>query len=267
MKMIFFLFFSFGIFALDAQETHPAKSTRKLNFRDNEKVRDTIIPAGRNELYLNFGPAFAYLLGAYPSNEANFSLFYKRVMTNPRFALRTGFSFKPETNSNFFSSTYRDVYYDQTDSTRTVNKFFHSNRNKFQLNAGIEFRSKGNKRWSTFAGMDIIGGYFKQHYSLMDVHETLDSTGEWHYNSGSWLLLDYKESDNFYIGISPKLGLRYAFNSHWMMSVQAAFELAYYDAEYYNRNAFGTQIVEHPGSYIDFNMNGLLEDFSVVYRF
>jgi hypothetical protein len=80
-------------------------------------------------------------------------------------------------------------------------------------------------------------------------------------------VLDYKQSDNFYIGVSPKCGLRYAFNSHWMMNLQAAVTAAFYNSDYYGRNAMGTQIVMHQSSYFEFEINGLIEELSVAYRF
>ncbi len=266
-KNIFFLLSVLGIFSLNAQDSLPQKKSCSVFCRNRPKpVKDTINAAGPNEIYLNIGPVFSFLQGSFLANEVNFSLFYKRALENPRIALRTGFSFKPQSDYGFYSNT-TDWYFDQTDSIRTVNKFQHGSINKFQLNAGMEYRSKGNKRWTTFVGADIIGGYFNRRFSLVDFHEVLDSTGQWNIASDGIEVLDYTQSHNFYIGISPKAGIRYAFNSKWMMAIQTGADFSFSTADYYNRNSMGTQIVRHPASSIDFNITGIIEEFSIVYRF
>ncbi|HET6992472.1 MAG TPA: hypothetical protein VFJ43_14150 [Bacteroidia bacterium] len=273
MKPIFILLASLFFISVHAQDSTARHGRLKITYtRGNNNHRDSIIPAGRNEIYLNIAPAFTVLLGASPNYELNLSCFYKRTLKNPRLALRMGFLFKPEVFlNNGFDFNNDDWYFDVTDTSRIVNRFQANRKNKFQLNAGMEWRSKGNKRWSTFAGLDLIGGIYKQSYLLYDENEILDSTGHWRFDlntaAGGIDLLDYKQNISWYVGLSPKAGLRYAFNSHWMMSVQTGFEAYYLNTKYYKRDSFGTSIQSNNANYFNFNINSILDEFSVVYRF
>ncbi len=269
MKFTLLFLFSICYISLNAQDS--IQKRKSFCLRNQERVRpirDTVIPAGPNEIYLNIAPLFTTLLGSIPASEANFSLMYKRVLKNPRFALRTGMAFKLSVN-NYFEFFYpTDWYFDQTDSTRTVNKFDDGTRNKIQLNIGMEFRRKGNKRWGTFAGLDLIAGFYKSSYSLYNVLEMLDTTGMWNPVANDPIVfLDYKQSFSYYAGISPKFGLRYAFNKNWMMMLQTSFEAYFLKSDYYTRNSFGTAILDYKNSSYNFNMNGFFDEFSIAYRF
>ena len=266
MKSICFFLLSFIFIATHAQNAFHENQYGELNLRSKEKVRDTIAPAGRNEIYLNIAPVFTTLLGAPPQNEAYFSLFYKRTLSDPRKALRLGFVFRPETQASL-NFNYPDKYLDQTDSTRTLNQFYDNYENKFQLNAGMEYRFNGNKRWTTFLAMDVLAGYFRKDYSLRNIPQTLDSTNSWQSDMSNATWLDHRSSNNFYFGLTPKFGVRYAFNPHWMMSVQTGGEFIYLINDHYHRNDTSTAIDVTPSSYLEFNMNGLLEEFCIVYRF
>ncbi|CAN5867536.1 hypothetical protein BH11BAC7_BH11BAC7_29330 [soil metagenome] len=266
MKTILSFLLSVCFFTTHAQNAFREHNSGELNFRKKEKVRDTILPAGRNEIYLNIAPVFTTLLGAPPQNEAYFSLFYKRTLKNPRTALRLGFVFRPETES-FLNLSYPDLYLDETDSTRTLNQFYDNKENKFQMNAGMEYRFKGNKRWTTFLAMDVLAGHFHKDYSLRNIPQTLDSSGNWQSNMSNTEWIDHRSTGNFYFGLTPKFGIRYAFNPHWMMSVQTGGEFTYLISDHYHRNSAGTAIVVTPASSLEYNMNGLLEEFCIVYRF
>ncbi len=264
MKSIFFFLLCFCFISSHGQTHFRENNSGKLNFTKKEN-RDTIIPAGRNEIYLNIAPVFTTLFSAPPQNEAYFSLFFKRTLKNPRLALRTGFVFRPQTES-FITFRYPDLYINQSDSTRIVTQLRADNINKFQLNGGMEYRYNGNHKWTTFLALDLLAGYYKRNYSLVNIHQTEDTSGNWQTDLHSDELIDYRTTNNFYLGLTPKFGVRYAFNSHWMMSLQTGCEFVYNMSDFYYRSG-GTTIGRIPDEYLEFNMNGLLEEFCIVYRF
>ncbi len=271
MKSFFILLAALFFLSANAQDSTAKQRRFKITYTPRHVPKDTVVPAGRNELYLNIAPVFSTLLGGFPANEMNYSLFYKRTLKNPRWAMRTGILFKPQINNYYNAFNFNDdLYFEVTDSTRTANKFYANNINKWQVNAGMEWRSKGNKRWSTFVGLDLIYGIYKQSYVLYDVQEKLDTNGHWNTDLNSTAavqMLDYKQNMSWYVGLSPKLGLRYAFNRHWMMSLQAGFDTYFLKTAYYTRNYFGTSIQQYAANYFEYNMNSFFDEFAVVYRF
>lgn len=271
MKLIFLFLATLFFVPISAQDSTAKQRRFKITYTPRHTPKDSIIPAGRNELYFNIAPVFSTLLGSIPDNEAIFSLCYKRPLKNQRWAMRTGILFRPQI-SNYYGdfNLNPDWYFDETDSTRIVNRFQPNNIHKWQLNVGMECRSKGNKRWSTFVGLDLISGFYKQSCVLYDMQEKLDSDGYWHIVDNSTTavtMVDYKQSTSWYVGLSPKIGLRYAFNRHWMMSIQAGFDTYFLKSAYYKRDSFGTSILKYDANYFEYNMNSILDDFSIVYRF
>ena len=267
MKKIFLLFSILITATVFAQDTLGKHSRIKIVYTPSKK--DTLSPAGRNEISTNIAPVFAAVIGGFPDNEACFSVFYKRAMKNPRVYIREGFLFKPEIPNYFFSTDTRDLYYNVTDSTRIFSDFNESPIHRFQVNSGIEWRSKSKRRWRGFFGADVIGGYFRGNIALTDTYQKLDSTGEWNIDFSSarpFELRDYKRTNNWYAGVHPFCGIQYAFNRHWALSLQSGVE-AYFLSGNYVRRANTTSLAVSKASYFEFNMPALADEFSIVYRF
>ena len=76
-----------------------------------------------------------------------------------------------------------------------------------------------------------------------------------------------KTGHDWYVGASPNVGVRYAFNKKWVVSLQTGVELTYLSSQVYTRNSLGTDLVY--GSYSTFNLDtpGLFNEFALTYRF
>ncbi|MCX6312975.1 MAG: hypothetical protein NT084_15245 [Bacteroidetes bacterium] len=272
----FLLFLSSLIFlSANAQEVSEKHKNQKLTFKSTEpSKRDTIIPAGRNEFYLNTAPVFSSMLGGYQTTEARYSLYYKRVLKNPRMALRFGVMYRPERRTSN-SNLYDTWYFNTTDTSRIANVFARSPENKWQLNVGLEWRSKKVGRWSTFWGCDLLGGFYSGSYSLYNVQQTLAPNGHWTSSSdnfgnvftSNFVQLDHQRSFGWYAGVSPFFGARYAFNSHWMISAQTGFDAYLMGAQSFGRNTTATALIHENYNSYNFNIPSLINQFDLVYRF
>jgi hypothetical protein len=277
MRNLFLLFFLLAFGMMNAQDTLGKHSRLKIVYSPKTTPKDSVIPAGPNELYLNIGPMLSVLQGTFAQNELNMSFMYKRVLKNPRYALRFGIAWKPQVGNYFddyddnAAHTLYDhyLYYDETDTSRTKNVLEKMNVKKTQLNFGIERRNKGYNRWKGFYGLDLVAGVYRNSYLLYDVYEHKDSTGQWTAANvqNNSVMLDYKRSANYYFGLSPKAGLCYSFNPHWVISAQAAFLVAVDFTDNTRRNWDGNSIVMQKVQLFDFTMNGIMDEINLVYRF
>jgi hypothetical protein len=262
---IFFSIFSF------AQDSTAAKKPRKILFKPlSEYAGDTISPAGPNEIAVNIAPIFTTVLGGYPDNEARFSVFYKRSLKNPRAVLRVGIMFKPEILGTK-QIVDQHLYFEQTDSTRTDNIYNFTKKNPWQLNLGFEWRSKGGRRWSTYLSFDVITGLYSQKYSLKDVKQKLDSTGNWVSDfqamAGVEMVNVRSSAFNWYIGGSPNFGVRYAFNKRWAASVQTGVDFFVLFGETYTRDSMATNLILNKSTTFNSEAPALLNEFAITYRF
>ena len=261
----FFLFLlPFSLLAQDTTKTH-----RKPLFKPIAGyMRDTIVPAGPNEIVVNIAPVFTTLLGAVPDNEARWSIMYKRALKNPRSVLRAGVMYRPAMYTTFHNT--EDYYYAVTDSTRIRNTFDMGKRRPVQFNIGFERRTEGNYRWSAYIALDAMFGFYNRTYKLTDYNERLDTNGYWNidFNQPPGVLeLDRKTSFNYYFGANPNIGARYAFSSHWMMSLQAGVDLVVFRGAYYERESQGYSLKEKSLDYFGVETSGLFNEFAVTYRF
>jgi hypothetical protein len=229
-------------------------------------MKDTIVPAGKNEISFNVAPLLAVFSGMTPNYEYRYAIYYRRQLRNPQNFLRAGFIYKPASNY----SNPDDLVFMVTDSTRYRNVLDISRRRPLQLNFGIERRSKGLGRWHGYIALDLVGGFYSQKYTLTDWYEKQDSTGNWEmdYSVPQPLsVLDKKTSLNYYFGASPAFGIRYAFNAKWLFSAQAGFEAILFAGEEYERVSQGYSLKVLPRNYFEFNTSGLINELSVHYRF
>lgn len=220
--------------------------------------------------------------GAFATHEINLTFMYKRVMKNPRFALRTGVAWKAEIASKYPYKYYirREPnqatasanfwYYDQTDTSRTKNFIEDDPYKKLQLNLGFEWRSKGKRRLGVFTGLDFFAGLCTKKYSLYDVHEALAWNGEWYAENrvGAIVLLDFRKSNHLYFGASPKVGISYLLSPHWSVSGQVAALAAFsYNDDVYRTPDGRKMIVWNKPLQFDFGINSIMDELNIVYRF
>jgi hypothetical protein len=262
------LLFSVSILAQDTSSV--SKKQRKPVFKPlKEYAGDSIVPAGRNEIAVNIAPVFTSLLGSSPDNEARFSVFYKRSLKNPRAVLRAGFIYKSQTIAPGTVSS-ASAYFDVTDSTRTESIFAQEKGDPKQLNFGLEWRSKGGKRWSTYLSFDIIGGIFSNQYTLQNIAQKIDSTGNWVVDNQSVMYSHAKaiyNAPNWYIGGSPNFGVRYAFNKRWVISLQTGVEFKLISAQDYRRDSNVMYPALEKSTAFDLDTPALLNEFAVTFRF
>ncbi|HLG02875.1 MAG TPA: hypothetical protein VI731_04730 [Bacteroidia bacterium] len=264
---IFFFaaFFSLPVYSQDTLKRKPQPGRIYLPPISSFN-RDSIAPAGRNEIYVNISPVMTVLLGGV-SFDSRWSLMYKRVLNNPRRALRFGFIYYRESEIEFFSGE-DVVYYRTSDTSRFANILQVEKRKRPQLSFGIESRSKKfNHRWSTFFAADLIAGFFNQDFTLTEHAQYQLPTGEWEDEKGFREVVDHKTAFSWYAGISINGGLRYAFNKHWMFAGQAGIDFFYITRNRYERGAYGYFLKHANAGYIDFYTNALINEFALVYRF
>lgn len=232
-------------------------------------MKDTIVPAGPNEFAFNLAPFFTTMLGASPNDEFRTSLFYKRQLGHPRNYLRVGVMYKPGMPANIDSD---DIIFTLTDSTRYRNAFEVNRKRPLQFNLGLERRSKGSWRWQTYAALDIMYGFYNRKYELTDYSEKLDTSGTWQIDFSSQqpkLVLDSKTTSNWYFGASPAIGLRYAFNRRWLLSLQTGMDAYVFHGEEYKRasSSQGYSLESKKLSYSEFTTTGLFNEFALTFRF
>jgi hypothetical protein len=222
------------------------------------------------------------LQGAFATNELNLTFMYKRVLKNPRFALRTGVALKAEVEKKYPRKDYykREPnvvsagttywYFDETDTSRTKNYLDPDPYKKMQLNIGLEYRRKGNHRLGAFVGMDVFAGICTRNYSLYNVDEVIGWNGEWYVESkaGAIVLLDHQKWNSFYFGASPKMGLSYALSRHWSVSGQIAVlaTVSYDDMTHRSPDAKTIVVWKGPVAF-DLGINGIMDELNIVYRF
>ncbi len=241
-----------------------------VNARDNYKNVHSITDstfAGPDEVYLNVGPMVSWLQGATIADGMKWNLMYKRVIKNGKFSSRVGLMYigiKSQFNSS--TNSYSNSYYypndahsfeNVTDSTRTRYFTNYHNVRKIQLNLGMEYRKRISRRWMAFTAMDIALGNHSLVYANAKSYEIQQSNGQWWrkevIESGT------QKSNNIYLGVSPKLGMSCAFNSHWLVSLQTALLATY---------TFG--IVSNASMRLrdfDYDIKGIMDEVNLVYRF
>jgi hypothetical protein len=269
LPVILALFLCVPAFAQDTT-AKKIKEPRRIHLKPPGAVNDSIPGAGPNEISFNLSPVVVTVLGGAPGYESRFSLFYKRSLENPRAAFRAGILFRPQSRNPFFSSD--PWYFNETDSTRTRNEFHYNTAKPWQLSLGMEWRSKGahHKRVSGFISADAIAGFYNQNYSLFDFAEKKDSTGQWTsvmFATNSVVQLDNKRARNWYAGINPNVGVRYAFGRHWLVFLQTGVDIVYAHHEQYTRSGLGTSLVKESWESLDLNISGMFNEFAIVYRF
>lgn len=271
-KRFIFILFLFSIsavlFGQDSAST--VKNHRKLLSKPiREYAGDSVIPAGPNEFAFNMAPLFTTLLGSSSNGGLRYSLFYKRSLKNQRAVLRIGIVDK--TRSLFVHDTTLDqyLYFDQTDSTRTESIFLHTLKTgTAQLNLGFEWRSKRTRRWSTYFSIDAIGGYFYLYNNLQNISQKLNSTGSWAAIYDNDAIAIYR-AFNWFVGVSSNLGLRYAFNKRWVISIQSGTEVSMLFAKQYVRNE--NSVSRNPtllkSSIFNIDSPGVMNEFALTFRF
>ncbi len=267
----FALFLFVPAFSQDTTSTaKKKKEPGRVHLKPPGVINDSIPAAGPNEISFNLSPIAVTVLGGAPGYESRFSLFYKRSLQNPRAVFRAGILFRPRSRSSFLDEEV--WYFNETDSTRTRNEFQYNTAHPWQLSIGMEWRSREahNKRISGFVSLDAIAGFYNQTYSLYDFAEKKDSTGQWvnDYSQGSSVVtLDSRKANNWYVGVNPNVGVRYAFGRHWLVFLQTGVDVVYAQHEYYERSGLGTSLTGERYQSLDIDIQGMFNELALVYRF
>ncbi len=268
---VFSLFLIIPVFSQDtASSAKKIKEPRRIHLKPPGGNTDSIPAAGPSEISFNLSPVAVTVLGGAPGYESRFSLFYKRSLENPRAVFRAGILFRPRSRNAFYNEEI--WYFNETDSTRTRNEFQYNTARPWQLSIGMEWRSKGahHKRISGFVSLDAIAGFYNQTYSLYDFAEKKDSTGQWvndYFSASSVVTLDSRKAKNWYVGMNPNVGVRYAFSRHWLIFLQTGVDIVYAQHEYYERSGLGTSLVGERYRSLDIDIQGMFNELALVYRF
>ncbi|HEU4716688.1 MAG TPA: hypothetical protein VFU15_02600 [Bacteroidia bacterium] len=271
MKKIFLLLLIFSAAAANAQDSTMAPAHHRRAPRPLRAfLGDTIVQKGMNEIGINIAPVFTTLLGAYPDNEVTWTIYYKRRLQN-RLTFRAGLFARNE-QYRWPDEGQDNVYYLVTDSTRIMNVLDISPAKRYQLHAGLELRSKAQRRWSGFFAFDVFGGMSFRHVALYDIRQTRESNGSWSesamiVNGGGSPIYVHATERTWYAGGNPCVGLTYAFNSKWKLLLQTGIYFYFESGDHYTRDEFGQNLINTKRTDFNFDSPGLFNQFEIVYSF
>jgi hypothetical protein len=227
---------------------------------------DTFPNAPRHEVYFNMAYPALILLGGGPYGYKRAAVTYKYAR-KAKSAWRAGFAMNNIVNPFFESRDEVELF--ENDSMREVNILFPEEHRYFQLSLGHEWRNE-RKRMVYFAGFDVLGAYGKINYQMVNMlytnqpPDSLSPSG-WYLN-GVTSIYGNLQGERIYAGMSFFAGMRYAFSKRWMLSVQVGQDVMMIWALEYNRS--GPQsMTGQKRNYFETNTPGIVNDFSIGYRF
>ncbi len=213
------------------------------------------VPLKRNEIGLNVLPPILLLAGVNSAQTKYFNATYKRFLSE-RNALRVTAGvnvFNTPTNPNIIKSTF-------VGGGLTLNKVTTTSTPiNVQGSLGYE-RVMGKRRLKHVIGADLTYNYVNERV-LSEYYGTKDTTIN-NIQMSDYIRIDTGRTvKNNYVhkfGITPFYSIRYPITKRWLLttSVRANFQM-------YKRKVDG-----YPDMTIsDFNLNGLLSEVSLFYRF
>ncbi|MCD6069164.1 MAG: hypothetical protein K0S33_3990 [Bacteroidetes bacterium] len=226
----------------------------------------------KNEIGLNLVPAISLLSGSF-GNNTNHSLQFKRQLTE-KIWYRAGLGYLTNRNPvESVSPTY--TLAGETDSTYAVTYSNSYVQNEFRIMQGIEFRF-GKKRIKQFTGMDM--GYGRSSSSQSEIF-ALYNKPTYSYGIPNSEYFTYKERimdsvisahstrQNILI-LNPFYGAQFHITKHLYFSAQLGlnFKLSFNKTSYIADNANKYPDTSHSTGF-DFQTTGILNDFSIFYRF
>lgn len=234
----------------------------------------------KNELGFNIAPIAVALMGG-EAYRPTFSLSYKRIIKEKN-ALRFSLNYQfPMMNWN-----YGDDYYivSQTDNTQLRRYFERDNGNKIQTNIGYE-RRFGKRKIKYFFGADLTLGFTNESYRIYDENFVLekypyqglyyspqsggiDTLYQFISDPDSFAVDIYSETTKYIsVGTSPFFGFYYPLSKRFSLSFRTGFDLYFSLGKKDEKNYTNNETTKTRVSTFDFNMNGLINDLSIVYRF
>jgi hypothetical protein len=236
-----------------------------LHFISEPKVPEDEIK--KNEAGLNTAPFITMFLGA-EMYHPKIALSYKRIIKSKN-AIRASINSLSET---YINSNYKNYYIiSQTDSTQLRRNYENTNGNKYQVNIGYEWR-KGKKKLKYFFGNDLIFGYagekhrtYDENYILQKTIIGKDTLNQFYLDSS--ITIEYSSTRYLYAGISPFIGLYYPLSKKFVLSIQTGADILFSIGRVRTKDYIKNETSEVRVSTFDLNMNGLINDLSLVYRF
>ena len=221
----------------------------------------------KNEAGFNTATFIAVVLGT-QMYQPKLSLSYKRIVKE-RNAIRFSINGLPKT---YLGSTHEHFYIiSQTDSTQLRRNYQNINGNKYQGNIGYE-RRKGKKKFKCFLGADLIFGHSGERRITYDESYSLEKTFDgkdtlYQFRLDSTAAIAFTSTRFFYTGISPFIGLNFSISKRFALSVQTGADMSFSIGKMKTKDYIKNETTETRISTFNFNMDGLVNDLSIVYRF
>jgi hypothetical protein len=221
--------------------------------------------AKRNQFGANIAPVLVTLMGG-STRPQRLGLMYKRSLCE-KMRIRAGayYSEGPYANQ---PQPYHSIYVN--DSTRRDYYSYYQANEKWQINLGAEYVF-GKGKLKQFAGADLIGGVSFSHYYDYAQDIRMDTAGPLQPSPGyqEALLGQYdlgsSRTRTVFGGISPFYGIQYPLGRHFAVSAQAGFDAVMGFSEQTHYVSSGPPVTH--STYFEFDMSGIVNDVSLVYRF
>lgn len=211
------------------------------------------VPKKSSEIGVSISSAFFVLAGVTDYNERFTNVTYRRLFPkNHAIKLFTGVAL-----FNSYSNNYQQGYYIPSVAHTTIYPTSEiSTPSNFQVGLGYEYII-GKRKLKQVFGVDLVynNKFERKNFYYMQVY---DSTGNGHSESTRLDTGAYVKGTNFdKFGFNVSYSLRYQFSKHWVATASC---IASY--RNYRRREKGME-----GNVSDFNMNGLISDISIFYKF
>ncbi|HEY1038105.1 MAG TPA: hypothetical protein VGF30_01795 [Bacteroidia bacterium] len=238
-----------------------------LSGRSQDSIR-----VSKNEIGINLVPAIAVLNGSLGHFVNNKLQYKRRINSNIWYKASVAFI----SNRNSMRQFAPDYYITaETDTTRSVKYSFNNVGNEFNISQGIEYRF-GKKKIRQFTGADLgyarstnydidkYGVYKKDFYN-----NVTKSGGDFDFKNNILDSTITRSSTKFNsIVLTPFYGARFNITNRLVFSMQlgVTFKVGFaeqkFDIDNSNSNPDSQRFTN-----FDFTTSGLLNDFSLFYRF
>jgi len=239
MKNLISVFLIFFVFEMRGQDSSSTKQVLKIR---------------KNEIGINVLPVLVELTGAMPDHKDLINITYRRLIKNKHALRITSGVYTPE----YERPDYIAAVISKSNSVAVIQN---NKVGGINLQAGIGYEYIiGRRRLKHVVGLDLTYNYQKQIIST-DYSLVKDSIGpnNFHQSTSSSIDTGKVVKNNYYnkIGANLFYSLRYPLSKKWLMTASVILSWQTYRTQDLSQNV----------RIYDFNVNGLVSEVSLFYRF
>jgi hypothetical protein len=229
----------------------------------------------KNELGLNLIPAVRVLSGDDSGIRRKNALYFKRKISR-HFFYRASLMIVV-TRNNSLNDPFKYAVVGENDSSLFVRYYQRQTGNELRLFQGIEFRW-GKRQLNQFGGVDLFAFQSKDHHvdkfsewNESNIHTSSNGTSYFMPYSESFFQADSVIADYTIhhkgFGVNPFYGVMFELHRRFYLSAQLGVNLTFsynetkYEIDNYQYTRYG------PFLNLDFTTEGILNNFSLFYRF